>query len=60
MTCIKCGKPATKNFSPDLDVTGIGVCDQHQKEVRMDLMIAATEGWDWFEKKYLKKKKDGK
>lgn len=27
MNCVKCGKPATKRYSPDLDIRGIGSCD---------------------------------
>jgi hypothetical protein len=62
MTCIKCGKPATKRFSPDLDIQGIGACDEHAEEIRIDLLITQLEpeGWERFEKKYLKKKKDEK
>jgi len=58
MKCIKCGKPATKICSPDLDIKGIGMCDEHEEEIKMDILIASFEGWDKFEKKYLKKKKD--
>lgn len=60
MTCIKCGKPATKRFSPDLDIEGMGACDEHAHELQMDLIISTIEGWEWFEKKYFKKKKNGK
>jgi hypothetical protein len=61
MTCIKCGKPATKVYSPDLDIKGVGMCDEHSEEIHMDLMICMMEnGWDYFEKKYLKLKKDEK
>jgi hypothetical protein len=57
MTCIKCGKPATKRFSPDLDIQGIGACDEHVEEIRIDLLITQLEpdGLERFEKKYLKK-----
>lgn len=60
MNCIKCGKPATKRFSPDLDIQGIGACDEHADEIEMDLIISSFEGWGRFEKKYFKKKKNGK
>lgn len=60
MNCIKCNKPATKRFSPDLDIKGIGACDKHADEIEMDLIISSFEGWDKFEKKYLKKKRYGK
>jgi hypothetical protein len=55
--CIKCGKTATKVYSPDLDVKGIGMCDEHEEEVKFDLLIANFQGWDKFEKKYSKDKK---
>jgi hypothetical protein len=63
MTCIKCGAAATKRFSPDLDINGIGVCDLHETEVRNYLMVAQFEkdGWKKFEKKFgLNKKKNEK
>ena len=57
MNCIKCGKTATKVYSPDLDIKGIGMCDEHEEEVKVDLLIANFQGWDKFEKKYSKDKK---
>jgi hypothetical protein len=57
-TCIKCGAPATKRYSPDLDIKGINMCSEHEEEISLDLMIANFEGWDKFEKKYLKNGKD--
>ena len=55
--CIKCGKTATKVYSPNIDVKGIGMCDEHEEEVKVDLLIATFQGWDKFEKKYSKDKK---
>ena len=63
MECIKCGAPATKRYSPDLDIKGIGMCAEHTDEVMMDLMVTQFDkkGWEKFEKKYsAKKKKDVK
>jgi len=59
MTCIKCGKPADRVYKPDLDLTGIGMCNEHVEEVTIDIMISLMdkEGWKRFEKKYLNKKK---
>jgi hypothetical protein len=54
MNCIKCGKKATKRYSPDLDIKGIGMCDEHAEEIQCDIVVAQLEGWDWFEKKYIK------
>lgn len=54
MKCIKCEKPATKRFSPDLDIKGIGTCDEHEDEIRIDLLLATCnkDGWEKFDKKY--------
>jgi hypothetical protein len=54
MECVKCGTKATKRYSPDLDIKGIGMCDEHAEEIQMDLLIAQFDkkGWDKFEKKY--------
>lgn len=62
MNCIKCGKPADKKYSPDLDIKGIGMCNRHEEEIKIDLLIAQFEenGWEKFIKKYSKDEKDGK
>jgi len=62
MNCIKCGKTATKVFSPDLDIKGIGMCDEHEEEIKLDLLITQFDpkGWDKFENKYLKKNQNEK
>ena len=63
MECVKCGAVATKKYSPDLDIKGIGMCAEHTDEVMMDLMVAQFDkkGWEKFEKKYSpKNKKDDK
>jgi hypothetical protein len=54
MECVKCGAIATKRYSPDLDIKGIGMCDEHAEEIQMDLLITQFDekGWDKFEKKY--------
>ena len=58
MECVKCGAPATKRYSPDLDIKGIGMCAEHTDEIMMDLMVAQFDkrGWEKFEKKYSPKK----
>lgn len=58
MNCIKCGAIATKRYSPDLDIKGIGMCAEHADEITMDLIVAQFDkkGWEKFEKKYLKSK----
>jgi hypothetical protein len=59
MECIKCGAPATRRYSPDLDINGIGMCDEHEEEIKLDLLIAQfdSKGWEKFEKKYSSKTK---
>ncbi len=53
MKCIECGKEATKRYSPDLDIEGIGMCDEHKEELSLDIIVAVSTGeWEWFEKKY--------
>ncbi len=58
-TCIKCNAPSTKVYRMDLDLTGIGMCKEHEEEVTQDLTTAVflEDGWKWFEKKYLKSNK---
>ena len=60
MKCIKCGKEATKVYKPDLDVTGIGMCDEHLEEIQLDLLVAQFDkkGWEKFEKKYSRDEKN--
>ena len=60
MECIKCGAPATKRYSPDLDIKGIGMCGEHEDEIKLDLLVTQFDpkGWEKFEKKYFKPKKD--
>ena len=62
MTCIKCGKTATKAYTPDFDIKGIGMCNDHEDEIKLDLLITQfdTKGWDKFEKKYLKNNQNEK
>lgn len=52
MKCIKCEEKATKVYRPDLDLTGLGMCDEHEEEVQTDIIIATLEGWDHFKNKY--------
>lgn len=56
MKCIKCDQEATKRWSPDLDINGIGMCGDHEKEVSQDIVIATLTDWKNFEKKYFKNK----
>jgi hypothetical protein len=58
LKCVKCGAIATKRVSPDLDITGIGMCDEHEEEVKLDLLITQFDpkGCEKFEKKYVNNK----
>jgi len=58
MNCIKCNKKADKIYRPDLDLKGIGMCNEHEQEVTLDIMVSLINehGWKRFEKKYLNKK----
>ena len=61
MECIRCGNPATKKYSPDLDIKGIGMCDEHEEEITLDLIMTRFDpkGWEKFEKKFKKSCKKG-
>ena len=37
-----CGKKATKRFSPDLDIKGIGACKKHVKQVQIGYIALIT------------------
>ena len=55
MTCAKCGKPATKRFSPDLDINGLGACDADVEAVRLAyamLMMGDEKLYKSFTKKW--------
>ncbi|MDE2031389.1 MAG: hypothetical protein KGI58_03990 [Patescibacteria group bacterium] len=39
MQCAICEKKATKRFSPDLDIQGIGTCDKHLKDVMVGYVL---------------------
>ena len=55
MKCIKCGKPATNSFSPDLDIKGLLTCKECLEDVRMayamivqltpDMAVDFTKDW---------------
>lgn len=61
-TCIKCGKPADKVYRPDLDLKGIGMCNEHEQEITIDILsfVLNEDAYERFEKKYLKKKNEKK
>lgn len=53
MKCCICNKLATGSISPDLDIEGIGFCDEHKDKVMFAYTILMYEGEDAF-KNYIK------
>lgn len=43
MNCVVCNAKATKRFSPDLDIQGIGSCAKHLDQVQI-AYIALLQG----------------
>lgn len=39
MKCLICGKKAVHRFSPDLDIEGLGSCNEHVEDVQMAYMM---------------------
>jgi hypothetical protein len=54
MSCVVCLKKATVHYTNDLDIKGIGACDEHQEMVRNDIMFLFLDltTWKKLEKKY--------
>lgn len=49
MKCTICEGEATTRFSPDLDIEGLGACEQHVDALRWALYILLNEGEAAFE-----------
>lgn len=54
MKCIVCGLKATKRFSPDLDIQGIGACKKHIEDVRL-AYVMLLQGDEKMYNSYIKK-----
>jgi len=54
MKCIKCNSEATKNYTPDIDIKDIGMCNEHEEEIMLNILCTKfdPQGWIKFEKKY--------
>jgi hypothetical protein len=54
MKCVKCNLKATQNYSPDIDLKNVGMCDEHEEEIMLDILRTKfdPQGWEKFEKKY--------
>ncbi len=44
--CQKCDKQAKYFFSPDLDIRGLGACEEHKEEVQMEYFIMMSDLWN--------------
>lgn len=42
MKCAKCEKEAIKVFRPDLDLAGIGMCEDHEDEISIHCIMLMT------------------
>lgn len=49
LKCEICGKKATKRFSPDMDIVGIGSCTKHLDDMIIAYMILIQEGMKPYE-----------
>jgi len=48
--CVICQREAVYSFSPDLDVRGLGSCENHRTEVQRAYEILVYMGEDDYEK----------
>jgi hypothetical protein len=61
MTCILCDNPAIAAIRPDLDLTGIGYCKEHEDQVKLGYLLMLQGEKDVFEKMTtIRKKKEVK
>ena len=62
MKCLACSKDATVRYSPDLDIKGIGACDEHSEMIRTDIMFCSLDliSWEDFDSKYKKLRDEAK
>lgn len=51
MKCIFCDKEATHVIRPDIDVTGLGACVDHTRDLQLGMII--HKEWDDFDR-YIK------
>lgn len=45
MTCTICNAPAVSVIRPDLDLTGIGMCKEHEKTVNIIYTVMICKGY---------------
>ena len=57
MKCVVCDKEATGRISPDMDLQGVGYCDQHQDGVMLAYIALIGDGIETFERMIQKLKK---
>lgn len=46
MTCIICNAPAVSVIKPDIDLTGIGMCKEHEKVVNLIYVVMICQGYE--------------
>lgn len=39
MKCVKCGKEATRAYSPDIDIKGLGTCEECKEDVGLAYLM---------------------
>ena len=44
MKCEACGNEAVYRFSPDLDIDGLGACEEHEKVIQLAYTILIIDG----------------
>ncbi len=44
MKCQICGKKAKHSLSPDIDVQGLGACEEHLEDMRLAYIVLITQG----------------
>lgn len=46
MTCTICNQPAVSQIKVDIDLPGIGMCKEHEKEVNLIYIVMITRGYE--------------
>jgi hypothetical protein len=56
MKCEICGEEATHAFSPDLDISGLGACENHTRDMQYAYFILFQDGEEEYNK-FIRSKK---
>ena len=60
MRCVICQEPAVYSLSPDLDVRGLGACENHRTDVQRAYEILVYLGEDDYEEFIAARRKEFK